>query len=94
MSEVRSSLGLVSGPNLLFPIFAEPLKALMRRGAKFEWNEAWEKALAVAFVLVLAYFDKTAHTRVVADATPIGAVLVREVGRGGGRAEPCGVVCQ
>ena len=88
-SEVRSSLGLVGFSSRFIPDFAtiaEPLRALTRNGVKFEWTNVPEKAFQtlkeqLEEVSILAYFNKTAHTRVIADVSPVGlrAVLVQEV---------------
>ena len=88
-SEVRSFLGLVGFSSRFIPDFttiAEPLRALTRNGVKFEWTKVKEKAFQtlkeqLAEVFILAYLDKTAHTRVIVDASAVGlgAVLVREV---------------
>ena len=88
-SEVRSFLGLVGFSARFIPDFAtvaEPLRALTRKGEKFEWNEEEEQAFQtlkqkLAGASMLAYFDRDAHTRVIADASPVGlgAVLVQEV---------------
>ena len=88
-SEVRSFLGFVGFSSRFIPDFttiAEPLRTLTRNGVKFEWTKVQEKAfqtlkeqLAEAFIM--AYLDKTAHTRVIVDTSVVGlgAVLVREV---------------
>ena len=88
-SEVRSFLGLVGFSARFIPDFAtvaEPLRALTRKGEKFEWNEEEEQAFQtlnqkLTGASMLAYFDRDAHTRVIADASPVGlgAVLVQEV---------------
>ena len=87
--EVSSFLGLVGFSARFIPDFAtvaEPLRALTRKGEKFEWNEEEEQAFQIlkqkfARASMLAYFDRDAHTRVIADASPVGlgAVLVQEV---------------
>ena len=89
-TEVRSFLGLVGFSSRFiqdFATIAEPLRALTRNGATFEWKETQEKAFQklkeeLVGATMLAYFDKTAHTKVIADASPVGlgAVLVQEVG--------------
>ena len=88
-SEVKSFLGLVGFSARFIPDFAtvaEPLRALIRKGEKFEWNEEEEQAFQtlkqkLAGASMLAYFDRDAHTRVIADASPVslGAVLMQEV---------------
>jgi len=81
-SEVRSFLilGLVGFSSRFIPDFAtiaEPLRAPTRNEVKFEWTNVQEKAFQtlkeqLAEVSILAYFDKTAHTRVIADASLVG----------------------
>ena len=68
-------------PNLA-PV-AEPLKVISRKGVHFAWGSEQEKSFQeltkqLANALMLAYFDKDAHTRVIANASPmgLGAVLV------------------
>ena len=88
-SEVRSFLGLVGFSSRFIPDFAtitEPLRALTRNGVEFEWTKGQEKAFQtlkeqLVEASILAYFDKTAHKRVIADASAVGlgAVLVQEV---------------
>ena len=87
-TEVRSFLGMVGFsasfiPN--FSIMAEPLRAISSQGVPFVWGSEQEKAFQelkqqLASAPVLAFFDKDAHTRVIADASPmrLGAVLVQE----------------
>ena len=87
-SEVRSFLGLVGFSAGFIPDFAttaDPLRRLARKGEPFVWGEEQEKSFQklknqVASAPVLAYFDKDAFTRVIADASPVGlgAVLVQE----------------
>ena len=87
-SEVRSFLGLVEFSARFIPDFAttaDPLRRLARKGEPFVWGEEQEKSFQklknqVASAPVLAYFDKDAFTRVIADASPVGlgAVLVQE----------------
>ena len=88
-SEARSFLELVGFSARFIPDFAtvaEPLRALTRKGEKFEWNEEEEQAFQtlkqkLAGESMLAYFDRDAHTRVIADASPVGlgAVLLQDV---------------
>ena len=87
-SEVRSFLGLMEFSARFIPDFAttaDPLRRLARKGEPFMWGEEQEKSFQklksqVASAPVLAYFDKDAHTCVIADASPVelGAVLVQE----------------
>ena len=87
-SEVRSFLGLVGFSDRFIPDFAttaDPLRRLARKGEPFVWGEEQEQSFQklknqVASAPVLAYFDKDAFTRVIADASPVGlgAVLVQE----------------
>ncbi|KAA0709172.1 hypothetical protein E1301_Tti017617 [Triplophysa tibetana] len=87
VSEVRSFLGLVSYSSRFIPQFAtlaEPLRRLTRKDSEFVFGteqksafEALKQELGRAGTL--AYFDKDAPTRVVADASPVGlgAVLIQ-----------------
>ena len=87
-SEVRSFLGLVGFSARFLPDFAttaDPLRKLARKGEPFVWSKEQEQSFQklksqVASAPVLAYFDKDAPTRVIADASPVGlgAVLVQE----------------
>ena len=86
--EVRSFLGMVGFSARFIPSFstmAEPLREISRQGVPFVWGSEQEQAFQelkqqLASVPVLAYFDKDAHTRVIAEASPVGlgAVLVEE----------------
>ena len=86
-SEVRSFLGLVGFSAWFIPYFsttADPLK-IARRRESFIWGEEQEKSFQklkrqIASAPVLAYFDKEAHTQIIADASPVGlgAVLIQE----------------
>ena len=87
-TEVRSFLGMVGFSARFIPNFstlAEPLRAISRQGVPFVWGNEQEESFKelkrqLASAPVLAYFDKDAHTRVIADASPVGlgAVLVQE----------------
>ena len=87
-SEVRSFLGMVGFSSRFIPDFAtkaDPLRKLTRDGEVFEWGKEQERSFVqlkrdLADSSILAYFDKDAQTRVVADASPVGlgAVLVQE----------------
>ena len=87
-TEVRSFLGMVGFSARFIPNFAtlaEPLRAISRQGVPFVWGNEQDASLKelkrqLASAPVLAYFDKDAHTRVIADASPVGlgAVLVQE----------------
>ena len=87
-TEVRSFLGMVGFSARFIPNFAtiaEPLRAISRQGVPFVWGSEQEASFQelkqqLASVPVLAYFDKEAHTRVIADASHVGldAVLVQE----------------
>lgn len=68
-----------------FATTAEPLRKVDRKDSTFvqerEQQQAFEKLKKnLASASVLAYFDRQAHTRVIADASPIslGAILVQE----------------
>ena len=87
-TEVRSFLGMVGFSARFIPNFAtiaEPLRGISRQGTPFVWRSEQEASFQelkqqLASAPVLAYFDKEAHTRVIADASPVGlgAVLVQE----------------
>ena len=87
-SEVRF-LGLVGFSSRFIPEFAtiaEPLRALTSNGVKFEWTEVQDKAFQtlkeqLTEVSILAHFNMTTNTTVIADASPValGAVLVQAV---------------
>ena len=96
-SEVCSFLGLVGFSARFIPDFsttAYPLRRIARQGESFIWGEEQEKSFQklkrqIASVPVLAYFDKEAHTQIIADASPVGlgAVLIQE--RNGERRAVC-----
>ena len=87
-TEVRSFLGMVGFSARFIPNFAalaEPLRAISRQGVPFVWGNEQDASLKelkrqLARAPVLAYFDINAHTRVIADASPVGlgAVLMQE----------------
>ena len=87
-TEVRSFLGMVGFSARLIPNFAtlaEPLRAISRHGVPIVWGKEQDASFKelkrqLASASVLTYFDKDAHTRVIADASPVGlgAVLVQE----------------
>ena len=87
-SEVRSFLGLVNFSARFIPDLsttAEPLRELTKKDVKFEWKRAHEEAFSklkdkLSHAQTLAYFDKNAKTKIVADASPVGlgAVLIQE----------------
>ena len=88
VSEVRSFLGLVNFnarfiPNLA--TMAEPLRRLTRKDIQFRWLEKEQTAFdqlkeTLSRAETLAYFDKMAPTKVIADAGPVGlgAVLIQK----------------
>ena len=60
---------------------AEPLRALSRKGEKFEWKEPQEQAFQslkqnIAGASILAYYDRNVHTKVIADASTVGLSAV------------------
>ena len=68
-----------------FETIAEPLRRLTRKNVKYTWTEAQESAFntlkdRLSSSKVLVYFNKDAHTQVIADASPVGlgAVLVQQ----------------
>ena len=82
-------MGLVGFSSRFIPDFAtkaEPLRILCRKDENFEWGRAQEETFntlkeELAGASKLAYFDRKAYVRVVADASPVGlgAVLVQQV---------------
>ena len=85
---MRSFLGLVNFSARFIPDLAttsEPLRQLMRKGVVFQWTKVHENAFnklksQLANAESLAYFDKDAKTKIIADASPVGlgAVLIQE----------------
>ncbi len=85
-SEVRSFLGIIGFSARFisdFVTIAELLRQVTRKDTDFVWGNDQQRAFdrlkkELASAPVLAYFDKEAHTRVIADASPVGlgAVLV------------------
>ena len=79
-SEVRSFLGLAAFNARFIPDFAtvtEPLRQLTHKGAKFVFEQRQRKSFnelktAMKAAKTLAYFDVTARTQVIADASPVG----------------------
>lgn len=88
-SEVRSFLGLVNFssrfiPNLL--TVAEPLRRLTRKDVPFVWESEQEQAFQelkrrLENTETLGYFESTAETKLITDASPVGlgAVLIQEI---------------
>ena len=89
-TDVRSFLGLANYSSSFIPHFAtlsEPLRRLTRKETPFEFGPEQRKSFEslkqkMAEACTLAYFDKTAPTKVITDASPVGlgAVLVQEQG--------------
>ena len=89
-TDVRSFLGLANYSSRFIPHFAtlsEPLRRLTREDTPFEFGPEQRKSFEslkqkMAEACTLAYFDKTAPTKVITDASPVGlgAVLVQEQG--------------
>lgn len=86
VSEVRSFLGLANYSSRFIPHFAtltEPLRKLTRKDVPFQFGPEQKAAFesskqSMVEAGTLAYFDKNAATKVVADASPVGlgAVLM------------------
>ncbi|XP_065941320.1 uncharacterized protein [Magallana gigas] len=87
-AEVRSFLGLVNYSSRFIPdlaTVAAPLRELTRKNAIFRWGKSEQEAFdelkrRLADAEPLGYYDKSAPTKVIADASPVGlgAVLVQE----------------
>lgn len=87
-AEVRSFLGLVGFSSRFIPQFAtlsEPLRRLTRKENTFTFGSEQKQAFQtlkteLARAGILAYFDKEAPTKIIADASPVGlgAVLVQK----------------
>lgn len=87
-TEVRSFLGLVGYSSRFISQFAtlsEPLRRLTRKDTPFNFGLEQKRAFQalrdeLARAGILAYFDKEAPTKVIADASPVGlgAVLVQD----------------
>ena len=88
VSEIRSFLGLVGFSSRFIPNFAtvsDPLRKLTRKGIPFQFGPHQRTAFnslkeSLANATTLAYYDKNAPTKVIADASPVGlgAVLIQE----------------
>lgn len=87
VAEVRSFLGLVNFCARFIPNFGsvcEPLRRITKQNVEFEWKTEQQKAFeklkqSLCNAETLAFFDKDAETKVIADAGPVGlgAVLVQ-----------------
>ena len=85
-TEVRSFLGMVSFSARFIPNFtaiAEPRYEISRQGVPFVWGSEQEASFQelkqqFASAPVLAFFDREAHTQVIADPVGLGAVGVQE----------------
>eukprot|EP00057_Strongylocentrotus_purpuratus_P008996 XP_011663470.1 PREDICTED: uncharacterized protein K02A2.6-like [Strongylocentrotus purpuratus] len=86
--EVRSLLGMASYSSRFIPNLATitaPLRSLMTKGVKFEWNQEHEAALkalkdSISKSAVSSYFDTAKRTILYVDASPVGlgAMLTQE----------------
>ncbi|CAC5404852.1 unnamed protein product [Mytilus coruscus] len=87
-AEVRSFLGLVNYSARFISDLATisaPLRALTRKNATFTWGKDEQRSFdelkrRLANAETLGYYDKSALTKVIADASPggLGAVLIQE----------------
>ena len=87
ISEVQSFLGLATYSSHFIPGFAtitDPLRKLLLKDAKFQFGKEQKNAFTtiknrLAHAARLAFFDKKATTKVIADASPVGlgAVLIQ-----------------
>ena len=90
VAEVRSFLGLANYSSRFIPQFAtlsEPLRRLTKKDVSFVFGTEQKRSFralkkSMSDTGTLAYFDKNAPTKVIADASPVGlgAVLVQEQG--------------
>lgn len=88
VSEVKSFLGLVNFNARIIPdlaVVAEPLRRLTKKGEPFIFGLEQQVAFAdlkrrLAQADTLGYFDPTARTKIITDASPVGlgAVLLQE----------------
>lgn len=88
VSEVKSFLGLVNFNARFIPdlaTVAEPLRRLTKKGEPFVFGPEQQAAFAelkrrLTQAETLGYFDRSAKTKIIADASPVGlgAVLVQE----------------
>ena len=88
VAEVRSFLGLVNFSSRFIPdlaTIAEPLRRLTKKSEPFEWGQQQEESFnrlkqELSNSCTLKYYDTSANTQVIADASPVGlgAVLVQE----------------
>ena len=88
VAEVRSFLGLANYSSRFIPQFAtlsEPLRRLTKKDVPFVFGTEQKRSFralkkSLSDTGTLAYFDKNAPTKVIADASPVGlgAVLVQE----------------
>ena len=88
LSEVKSFLGLVNFNARFIPdlaTVAEPLRRLTKKGEPFMFGPEQQAAFAelkqrLTQAETLGYFDCSAKTKIIADASPVGlgAVLVQE----------------
>ena len=88
LAEVRSFLGLVNYSSRFIPdlaTIAAPLRKLTRKNVIFRWGKSEQESFVelkrrLADAETLGYYDKSAPTKVIADASPVGlgAVLVQE----------------
>ena len=94
--ELSSSLGMV-GFSARFLSYlsttAEPSRQIMHKNMSYTWTDEQHRALAtlneqLANATKLEYFDHTARTQVIADASPVGlgVVLVQQQPDGSARA--------
>lgn len=98
-AEVRSFLGLANYLNKFMPNLAtldEPLRALLKKGSKFEWSESHQKAFenikrAMTEAQALGFFNKCDQTSVMVDASPVGlgAILMQTDQKGESRVVSC-----
>ena len=86
-TDVRSFLGLANHSGRFIPhcaTLSEPLRRLTKKETQFEFGPEQTKSFEslkqkMAEACILAYFDKSAPTKIITDASPVGlgAALVQ-----------------
>ena len=80
VSELRSFLGMVTYCSRFIPNYASltnPLRTLIKQNVEWNWDKSHEKAFndlkqLLSSADVLAYYNHSAETKIITDASPIG----------------------